>query len=85
MAALHGYSSTSAQEFRRDPTLLLSDVTRLSFEYGDGPRPAGRCALDLRREAAHRKACRGQGFEIVKLLDMAISDVTARLVALPDE
>jgi hypothetical protein len=34
MAALHGYSSTSAQEFRRDPTLLLGDVTRLSFEYG---------------------------------------------------
>jgi len=56
MAALHGYSSTSAQEFRRDPTLLLGDVTRLSFEYGDGPRPAGRRALNLRREAAHRKA-----------------------------
>jgi hypothetical protein len=69
----------------RDPTLLLGDFTRLSLDYGDGPCPASRRALDLRWKAAHGKAGRWQRFEIVKLLDMTISDVTTRLVALPDE
>jgi hypothetical protein len=73
------------RSFDRDPTLLLGDFPRLSLDYGDGPCPTSRRALDLRWKAAHGKAGRGQGFEVVQLLDVTIADVTTRLVALPDD
>ena len=56
-----------------------------AVDDGDRPGPARRRALDLGREAGHGEPDRRQRFEIVQLLDMAVPNVPARLVALPDD
>src|SRR5689334_23116060 len=48
-------------------------------------RPSGRSALDLHGEARHLEPGRRQLFEIVQLLEMAIADMAAGLVAFPDQ
>src|SRR5574337_1015017 len=50
----------------------------------DRPRPARRGALDFHRKTCDHEAGGGQRFEVVKLLDVAVTDVAAGLVALPD-
>jgi hypothetical protein len=45
----------------------------------------GRSAADLDREAAHREPVWRQGFEVVQLFEVAIADLAARLVPLPDQ
>src|SRR5512139_1663170 len=54
------------------------------LEDRDRARPAGRRAADLVREAGDGEAVAGQRFEIVQLLEMAVADVPAGLVAFPD-
>src|SRR5271166_83312 len=49
------------------------------------PRPAGGGALDLGREARDHESGRRQRLEIVQLLDVAVADAPAGLVALPDD
>src|SRR5262245_52707551 len=56
-----------------------------SVDDGDRARPAGGTAAHLDRKAAHHEFLGGQRFEIVQLLDVAIADLTAGLVALPDQ
>jgi 4-carboxymuconolactone decarboxylase len=48
-------------------------------------RPAGRGAADLVREAADGEAVRRQGLQVVQLLEVAVADVAAGLVAFPDQ
>src|SRR6266481_2168704 len=48
-------------------------------------RPARGGVADLHREARHREAGRWQVLQIMKLLEMAISDLPPRLVPLPDQ
>src|SRR5665213_1160376 len=54
-------------------------------ENGDSPGPAAGSGADLHREAAHHETLRRQHFEIVQLLDVAIADLAAGTVALPDD
>src|SRR3982074_997626 len=55
------------------------------LDHRDGAGPAGGTAGHLDRKAAHHETLRRQRFEIVQLLDMAIADLAAGLVALPDQ
>ena len=55
------------------------------LDDGYSARPTGRRALDLVREAADDEAVARKHFEIVQLFKVAIADITARLVAFPDE
>ncbi len=48
-------------------------------------RPAGRGAADLVRKAADDEAVGRQRFEVVQLLEVAVADVAAGLVAFPDQ
>src|SRR3981189_965501 len=57
--------------------LLLEDRHRA--------RPAGGGAADLVREAGDGEAMAGQRLEIVQLLEVAVADVAAGFVALPDD
>ncbi len=56
-----------------------------SIEQRDRARPAGGGAADLDREARDREAVAGQRFEVVQLLEVAVADVAAGLVAFPDQ
>src|SRR5262249_48665379 len=73
----------------RRPRIFQSSVPRVtiggSIENGDRTGPAGRPGAHLDRKAAHLEALRGQLFEIVQLLEMAIADLAAGLVAFPDQ
>ncbi len=51
----------------------------------DRARPTGGAAAHLDREATHREALRRQRFQIMQLLDVAIADLAAGLVAFPDQ
>src|SRR6202162_1528674 len=55
------------------------------FENGDRAGPAGRSGPHLDRKTAHPEAGRRQAFQIVQLLEMAIADLAAGLVTLPDQ
>src|SRR5213075_1193200 len=55
------------------------------IDDGDGASPAGRSSVDLHREATDRKTLRRQLVEIVQLLDVAVADLAAGAVALPDQ
>src|SRR5882757_3154324 len=57
----------------------------LAVDNGHRPRPARGSALDLYRKARHHETGRRQLLEIVKFLDVTIADVTAGLVAFPDQ
>src|SRR5258706_6962879 len=57
----------------------------LALEDGDGAGPAGRSAADLDREAADREAVARQRLEVVQLLEVAVADLAAGLVAFPDQ
>ena len=48
-------------------------------------RPAGRGGADLHRQAAHREPGRRQHLQVVQLLNVAVADLAAGLVALPDQ
>src|ERR1700752_708446 len=65
--------------------LRLASIRHLAIENGDGTGPAGGGALDLYRETRHHETSRGQELEIVQLLDVAIADMAAGLVAFPDQ
>src|SRR3982074_3907087 len=52
---------------------------------GDRPRPAGGTAPHLDGKRAHRESLGRQRLEIVQLLDVAIADLAAGLVAFPDQ
>src|SRR3546814_18990923 len=52
---------------------------------GDRPGPARRCAANLDGEACDHEAGRGQGFQIVQFFEVAVADVAAGLVALPND
>src|SRR5580698_1320760 len=54
-------------------------------QYGDRPRPAGRSAMHLHREAHDLEALGRQELEIVQLLEMRIADLAPGAVPLPDE
>src|SRR2546426_3634612 len=58
---------------------------RMLIEDRDGARPAGRSGADFHRKAADPEPGRRQLLEIVQLLQMAIADLAAGLVALPDQ
>ena len=49
------------------------------------PRPAGRAGFDLVREARHCKSMVRQLLEVAQLLHVTIGNLSARLVALPDD
>src|SRR5215211_6229117 len=66
-------------------TWSLSFIAVSAFQHGDAARPAGRGGRDLDREAAHLEAEGGKPVEVGELLHMAIADLTARLMALPDD
>ena len=51
---------------------------------GYGARPASGSPADLVREAAYVKTSWWQHFEVVKFFQVAVADVTPRLVAFPD-
>src|SRR5262249_37918033 len=53
--------------------------------YCHRPGPAGRAAPDLHRKAADGEAPGWQRLEIVQLLDMAVADLPAGVVALPGQ
>src|SRR5262245_29058371 len=55
------------------------------LEDRHGARPTGGRAADLVGEAGDGEAVAGQRLEIVQLLEMAVADVAARLVAFPDD
>src|SRR5205814_8015275 len=57
----------------------------LSLDNGDGAGPAGRGAADLDREATHHKPVGRERFEIVKLFEVAITDLAPGLVTFPDQ
>src|SRR5262249_50097216 len=59
------------------------DHLRVENRYRAGP--AGGGAADLHREAGDGEAVRGDGLEIVQLLEMAVADVAPSLVAFPDQ
>src|ERR1700687_192231 len=72
--------------FRRVYGCLLRRRARtLALKDGDRAGPARRRPLDLDGETRHHEAGRGQKLQIVQLLDMAVADVTAGLVAFPDQ
>src|SRR3546814_18770905 len=52
---------------------------------GDRPGPARRCSANLDGEACDHEAGRGQGFQIVQFFEVAVADVAAGLVALPND
>src|SRR5436190_8145183 len=54
------------------------------IENGDRAGPARRPGAHLDRKAAHLEAFRRQLLQIVQLLEMAIADLAAGLVAFPD-
>src|SRR5262245_63767784 len=56
-----------------------------SVDDGDGARPAGGTAAHFYWKAAHRESFRRQRFAIVQLLDVAIADLAAGLVAFPEQ
>src|SRR3546814_2959630 len=51
----------------------------------DRPGPARRCSANLDGEACDHEAGRGQGFQIVQFFEVAVADVAAGLVALPND
>src|SRR3990167_1596573 len=55
------------------------------FKNGDRARPACRGTADLVGEAADREPRGRQRLQVVQLLKMAVADVAACLVALPDQ
>src|SRR5947207_2684247 len=55
------------------------------LDNGDRTGPAGGAAAHLDRKAAHGESGCRQRFEIVQLLDVAIADLAARLMAFPDQ
>src|SRR5262245_60417942 len=59
-----------------------SDV---SVDDSDRARPACGTAAHLHWKAAHYESLGRQRFEIVQLLDVAIADLAAGLVAFPDQ
>src|SRR5262245_34289900 len=50
-----------------------------------GARPASGTSAHFDRKAAHHETIGRQRFEVVELLDMAISDLAAGAMALPDQ
>src|SRR3546814_5093258 len=52
---------------------------------GDRPSPARGCSANRDREACDHEAGRGQGFQIVQFFEVAVADVAAGLVALPND
>src|SRR6267143_372267 len=63
----------------------LASRWQLAIENGDRPGPASRGALDLDRKAGHRETRWRQELQIVQLFDVAVADVAAGLVALPNQ
>src|SRR5689334_6557727 len=61
------------------------ELHRSALDDGDRAGPARRGPADLVREAGDGEAVARQGFQIVQLLQMAVADVAARLVPLPDQ
>ena len=55
------------------------------IEQRHRPRPAGRAGFDLVREAGDGEAVGRQLLEIAQLLYVAIGDLAAGLVSLPDD
>src|SRR3954469_11344277 len=55
------------------------------FENGDGACPAGGCATNFRGKAGDEESVGRQRLEIMQLLEVAIADVAAGLVAFPDQ
>src|SRR5690349_11408111 len=60
-------------------------TSALLRQYRDGPRPAGRGAMNLYGEAHDLETIRRQLFEVVQLLQMRIADLPPGAMALPDE
>src|SRR3984893_7322148 len=49
------------------------------------PCPAGTCGADFRRETNNCETLRRQTLEVVKLFDLAVTDLASCLMTLPDE
>ena len=79
------FRSGSSQAKHRDEPATHPGSGLLLFDNGHDARPAGGGLFDLGRETRDREAVGRQNFEIVQLLDMAIADVAAGLVAFPDQ
>src|SRR4030095_7736452 len=82
--AARAYANPSLFSPRFCLSCLLSPETS-AVENGNCPGPSRRCALDLHRKARHHESGRRQLLEIMQLLDVAIADMAAGLVAFPDQ
>src|SRR5215831_18494412 len=60
-------------------------LRRVALENGDSPGPACRRGADLHWKTRDQKSVGRQRFQIVQLLDVAIADLAARFVPLPDD
>src|SRR6187455_247769 len=69
----------------RGPCGVVAAAARPSIENGDGAGPPGRGGMDLHGKATDRKSLVRKLVEIVQLLDMAIADLAAGAVALPND
>src|SRR5690348_9617922 len=56
-----------------------------SIQNRDGARPTGGRAADLNGKAADRESRHRQRLEVVQLLEVAVADLAAGLVAFPDQ
>src|SRR5262245_60306304 len=65
--------------------LAARSCGRSVIEDRDGARPAAGRGTDFDRKATHRETLRGQRFKVVQLLDMAVADLAADAMALPDQ
>src|SRR5690606_28011564 len=71
---------------RRGSSRRLAAASRSSvFEERDRARPPGGRTTHLRGEARDREAGRRQLLEVLQLLDLAVADLGAGLVALPHD
>jgi hypothetical protein len=75
----------------RGCTHLLASPPRRSenvvsrIDEGDRPRPTRRRALDLDGKARHRKTIGGQSLEVLKLFQMAVTNLAPGLVSFPNQ
>src|SRR5215213_7385311 len=67
------------------PYSRLPNDPKSSVDDRHRPRPAGGGPFDLDRKTRNHETGRGQLLKIVQLFDVAVTDMTAGLVALPNQ
>src|SRR6266852_7971716 len=79
------YRSSIGSHVPASHLLFVNADAATLIQDRDRAGPAGGAGPYLDRKAAHLEAGRRQAFQIVQLLEMAIADLAAGLVALPDQ